>query len=244
VCNLATHIPRASKARKDSAWVENDRLRREASRNLVDAALAAGAGHYIQESITFIYAAAGDRWIDEDAPIEIPRYTRSVVDAEEQAGRFTAAGGVGVVLRFGLFYGPDSHHTVDGVRLARRRVAASFGRGDAYMSSINTDDAAAAVVAALEAPAGIYNVVDDDPMTRAENFEVLARALGVRPPRLTLAPLGKLAGDKSETLARSQRVSNERFKKATGWSPVHASVREGWPAVVAELEREKEQTRA
>jgi nucleoside-diphosphate-sugar epimerase len=244
VCNLATHIPRASKARKDSAWLDNDRIRREASRNLVDAAIATGATRYIQESITFIYAAAGDAWIDEDTATEVPLYTRSVVDAEAQAQRFTEAGGIGVVLRFGLFYGPDSHHTIDAVRLARRRVAASFGRADAYMSSINTDDAASAVVAALDAPAGVYNVVDDTPMTRRENFEALAAALGVRPPRLTLAALSKLAGDKSETLARSQRVSNERFKKETGWSPMYPSAREGWPAVVSEMGQQKEQANA
>ena len=37
-------------------------------------------------------------------------------------------------------------------------------------------------------------------------------------------------------LARSQRVSNERFKKETGWAPRYPSAREGWPAVVAAIE--------
>jgi nucleoside-diphosphate-sugar epimerase len=244
VCNLATHIPRATKARRDSAWAENDRIRREGARNLVDAALATGAGRYIQESITFIYAAAGDRWIDEDAPLDVPDYASSTVDAEHQVARFTDAGGTGVVLRFGLFYGPDSHHTIDGVRLARRRVAASFGSPDTYMSSINTDDAAAAVVAALDAPAGVYNVVDDEPLSRRDTFAALADALGVRPPRVTLAALTRLGGEKTATLARSQRVSNERFKQATGWSPANPSVREGWPAVVAEMAPDQEQAGA
>jgi nucleoside-diphosphate-sugar epimerase len=244
VCNLATHIPRASRAVKTSAWAENDRIRREASRHLVDAALATGASRYIQEAITFIYADAGDRWIDEDAPIRVPHYAGAVLDAEAQARRFAEAGGVGIVLRFGLFYGPDSHHTVDTVRLARRRVAAGFGRRDGYLSSITTDDAAAAVVAALDAPAGTYNVVDDEPMTRDEHFAALARALEVRPPRLTLAALGKLGGEKSETLARSQRVSNERFKKETAWCPAYPSAREGWSAIIAEMKRREEQTNA
>jgi nucleoside-diphosphate-sugar epimerase len=236
VCNLATHIPRASKARKDSAWVDNDRIRRDASANLVDAALAGGAARYIQESITFLYADAGASWIDEDAPLDVPEYTRSVLAAEAQAARFTEAGGVGIVLRFGLFYGPDSHHTIDAVRLARRRLAATFGRRDAYLSSITTDDAASAVVAALDAGAGIYNVVDDEPMTRRDHFDALARALGVR--RLHLPPVvaSKLGGSKTETLARSQRVSNERFEKATGWAPASPSAREGWPAVLAGMQ--------
>jgi nucleoside-diphosphate-sugar epimerase len=240
VCNLATHIPRTSKARRDSAWIENDRIRREASRNLVDAALVAGAHRYVQESIAFLYADAGDAWIEEDAALDVPDYARSVLDAEAQAQRFTDAGGAGVVLRFGLFYGADGHHTVDAVRLARRRVSATFGRPDAFLSSITTDDAAAAVVAALDAPAGTYNVVDDEPLTRRDYADALGSALGVRrlhmPPRLVT----KLGGDKTETLARSQRVSNERFKKETGWAPAFPSAREGWPAVVAELQHSEQ----
>jgi nucleoside-diphosphate-sugar epimerase len=236
VCNLATHIPPASKARKDAAWEENNRIRREASLNLVDAALATGAARYVQESIAFLYAAAGDAWIDEDAPLAVPPYARSVLDAEAQAQRFTQSGGTGVVLRFGLFYGPDSHTTIDAVRLARRRVAAAFGRNDAYLSSINTDDAAAGVVAALDASAGTYNVVDDEPLTRRDYVIALAAALGVRRLHKPPTVVTKLGGDKTETLARSQRVSNERFKKETGWAPQYPSAREGWPAVIAEMQ--------
>ena len=236
VCNLATNIPPTAKAARGSAWVENDRIRREASRHLVDGALAAGAGCFVQESITFLYADAGDRWIDEDGLIDAPPHARSTLEAQGQAHRFTASGGTGVVLRFALFYGPDSHHTLDAVRLARRRLAATFGSRDAYLSSISTDDAATAVVAALGAASGVYNVVDDEPLTRRDHFDALARALGVRAPRFAPAVARKVGGAKTELLARSQRVSNERFKKETGWAPGYPSAREGWPAVVAAIE--------
>jgi len=43
VLHLATKIPPIMKIRSKGAWRENDRLRTEASRNLVDAALATGA---------------------------------------------------------------------------------------------------------------------------------------------------------------------------------------------------------
>ena len=236
VCNLATNIPPTAKAARGSAWVENDRIRREASRHLVDGALAAGAGRFVQESITFLYADAGERWIDEDGEIDAPPFTRSTLEAQGQAQRFTASGGTGVLLRFALFYGPDSHHTLDAVRLARRRLAATFGSRDAYLSSISTDDAATAVVAALGAASGVYNVVDDEPLTRKDHFDALARALGVRAPRFAPAVARKVGGSKTEMLARSQRVSNERFKKETGWAPRYPSAREGWPAVVAAIE--------
>ena len=236
VCNLATRIPPTAHAARSAAWADNDRIRREASRHLVDGALATGARCFVQESITFLYADAGERWIDEDDPVDAPAFTRSTLEAQAQAERFTAAGGTGVVLRFALFYGPDSHHTLDAVRLARRHLAATFGRRDAYMSSITTDDAATAVVAALGAAAGVYNVADDEPLTRRDHFDALARALGVRALRFAPAVARKVGGSKSEMLARSQRVSNERFKKATGWAPAYPSAHEGWPAVVAAIE--------
>src|SRR5262245_57624438 len=51
VANLATKIPPLSRAAMDSAWNENTRIRVEGSRNLVDAAIAAGAHVFVQESI-------------------------------------------------------------------------------------------------------------------------------------------------------------------------------------------------
>ena len=108
VAHLATHIPPLHKAALAGAWDTNERLRREASRNLVDAALSAGAGRYVQESICFPYLDAGDRWIDEDSPIEHDGVFGGAAEAEAQAARFTAAGGTGVVLRFAQFHGPGS----------------------------------------------------------------------------------------------------------------------------------------
>jgi 2-alkyl-3-oxoalkanoate reductase len=61
VINLATKIPSPSHAARRSAWAENDRIRSEASRNLVEAALAAGVGRFVQESIAFLYPDCGDR---------------------------------------------------------------------------------------------------------------------------------------------------------------------------------------
>src|ERR1019366_9776418 len=104
---------------------------------------------------------------------------------------------------------------------------------DAYMSSLPTDDAAAAVVSSLGAPAGLYNVGDDDPVTRRDFFAALAGALGVGPSRIAPAGLARLGGSKASALVRSQRVSNGAFVQAAGWKPAQRSVREGWPVVVA-----------
>src|SRR5207253_9237242 len=64
------------------------------------------------------------------------------------------------------------------VRMGGRGVSLTVGGADGYAPQISCDDAARAVVAALDAPAGVYNVVDDEPMTRRELDGVLATAVG------------------------------------------------------------------
>src|ERR1044071_3947595 len=85
-------------------WRENDRIRREGSAALVDAAMHAGVARFIQESFAPVYEDGGDRWIDEQWPIRPTAYNRTVADAERSAARFAAAGGVGIVTRFAAFY--------------------------------------------------------------------------------------------------------------------------------------------
>lgn len=95
------------------------------------------------------------------------------------------AGGTGVVLRFATFDGPEGHHMRDMQRLLPKRIAPHVTPAG-FLSSIHLDDAATAVVAALDAPSGTYNVVDDEPLTRREWVDAFAAALGVKPPRFVL----------------------------------------------------------
>ena len=232
IVNLTTRIPPASKAWRASAWAENERIRHEVSGHLADAALAHGAERYVQEALAFAYADHGDTWITEDEPLDPPTGLAGVQRAEANAARVTAAGAVGVVLRFGNFYGPGSDYSQDSLRMARRRISTALGPDDAFWSPIHSDDAGAAVAAALRAPAGAYNVVDDEPLTRAQNDQALADAVGVaslrRPPRAVL----RLAEGRAPIMTRSIRASNTAFRTATGWSPGFPSTREGWTAVV------------
>jgi nucleoside-diphosphate-sugar epimerase len=232
VLNLATAIPPTTKAAMTSAWADNERIRRDGSRNLVDAALAAGATRYVQESITFNYADGGDGWLDEDSPVEWGTMGAACEEAEAQASRFAEAGGSGVVLRFGMFYGPDGHHMEDLRRMLALRIAPQM-TPDGYISSIATDDAATAVVAALGAPSGTYNVVDDEPLLRREWAEAAAEALGQKRPVFAMKAAKPLLKRKADMLLRSQRVSNRRFKEVTGWAPAHPSVREGFRTLLA-----------
>jgi nucleoside-diphosphate-sugar epimerase len=229
VVNLLTHIPPVNDMGRREAWAENDRLRLEGSARLVHAALRAGARRFVQESIAYTYPDRGNAWIDEDTPLETAGVTESVAAAERNARRFAASPGhTAVVLRFGWFYGPGSDQSAGLIKAARSNDGPTFGPREHWIGSLHFVDAAAAVVAALAAPGGAYNVVDE-PVRWAEFAAALGAAVGgppwLRRPRFA---------DMGLTMSRSQRVSNRRFREATGWTPTYPSVREGWRAVVAE----------
>jgi nucleoside-diphosphate-sugar epimerase len=235
VINLATHMPETTlKMLLPGAWSENDRLRREGARNIAEAALAGGAKRLIQESFAPVYPDRGERWIDERVPIAPERYNRTVADAEGAAERFTQAGRSGIVLRFAAFYGPDAMQFSDLTRALRLGIAPLPSSPAAYISSISHDDAAAAVVASLNAPAGAYNVSDDEPLTRRAYFDTLAKLIGAPPPRIPPAWLAPLLGSAGRLMARSQRIANRKLREATGWAPRYPSVREGFAATLRE----------
>jgi len=159
VFHLATRIPRAP-LEDVEAWQENDRLRSEASRNLVDAALGRGVVAYVQPTITFVYPMDGV--VDEETPVVPDKYP-SALEAEKQAARFASAGRRGVVLRLGFLDGPGTGNAAP---------VHSFG------ATLHVEDAGRALVAAVSLPSGIYNVCRD-----------------------------------------GEHVSNDLFKRASGWNP-------------------------
>jgi len=235
VLHLATNIPPIAKMARRSAWQLNNRLRTEATANLLAAARSHSVTRFVKESITFTYVGSPDAWLDESSPLIDPAgMLEPTLDGERMVTDFTRGGGDGVVLRFALFYGPDNRSTEEALRLARFRRAAVSGPGRAYMSSLHTDDAATAVLAALDVQAGIYNVGDDEPMTRRAFVDSFSEALGFR--HLGLAParvVRLVAGSAGRALSASQRISNQRFREASGWAPAYRNAREGWVAVAA-----------
>lgn len=231
--HLATSIPPLAKMAKARHWVMNDRLRSDGTRILADAAERVGVGQLIVESISFNYIDRGDHWISEDdAVAAVFRATASALVAEDRVGHFAARGGVGISLRFAQLYGPGGA-SADLVHALRARKVPLIGTGTNYVSSIHTDDAGAAVVAALAAPSGIYNVADDQPMRSRDRLEFQAQAVGAAAPRKVSAGVAKLlVGKAVHQLTVSHRVLNRRFRDTTGWSPAYPSVRDGWPTVL------------
>ena len=238
IIRLTTKIGSMAKIRDPKVWAETNRLRTEGARVLVDAAISEGVPTYIHESVTFVYGDGGTRWLTEDSDTDDAdsEIMRAALSGEQEAARFSATGGKGIVLRFAGFYGADAPSTNEMLAMARRRLLFQIGTGENYFSSIYVPDAGRAVAAAISAPAGIYNVCDDQPVLFAEYLQALAAAAAAKKPLHMPAFLGPVIfGQAWRYFSRSQRVSNAKLKRASHWAPEVTSVLEGWPVIAAEL---------
>jgi nucleoside-diphosphate-sugar epimerase len=127
---------------------------------------------------------------------------------------------VGVVLRYGIFYGPGTWHARDGLvteQVRRGEIEAT----DGVTSFVHVVDAAQAALLALTWPAGPVNIVDDEPAARREWLPVYARLVGAPPPPLRPGAQGWERGA-SNALARQR-----------GWQPLYPSWRQGFQAELA-----------
>jgi nucleoside-diphosphate-sugar epimerase len=228
VVNLLTHIPAVERMGAPDAWRENDRLRREASAAIARGASDAGVARLVQESLGLLYADGGDLWLDEDAPLAPTGSVASAAAAEHNATELFT--GDTVVLRFGIFMGPDSTLTQAELAQARRGNATRLGHALARVPTVWLDDAAAAVAAALRIAPGAYNVVDDDPPTREQLEAALAAAAGRSELRVETAP----AAPEREPIGRSLRLSNRRLRAAGGWAPAVRAGLDGWRLIAEE----------
>jgi nucleoside-diphosphate-sugar epimerase len=121
-----------------------------------------------------------------------------------------------VVLRFGAFYGADAN-THSQLERVRRGKPVLVGDPAGFVSPITIEDAAGAVVAALAAPSGIYNVAGQ-PTHRTEWARALGTAAGVDGSAKFVPNLSRrLLGSRADTAARSLRISSDAFHAATGW---------------------------
>jgi nucleoside-diphosphate-sugar epimerase len=140
VVHQLTDLPRGlDPALMAAARVRNTRIRVEGTRNLIAAAVAAGAGRLVLQSIAFAYAP-GPKPLGETAAID-PAQT-GVISLETQA---LATPMPAVVLRYGRIYGPGTGFEAAG--------------GPA---PLHVDAAADAARRALERGAGISNIAEAD----------------------------------------------------------------------------------
>lgn len=225
--------------RFDDSFAATNRLRTEGTDNLLEAALATGARRFIAQSFGGgLFNERTGAWVKtEEDPLDHEPMTaarESLAAIRHLEAAVTAAEGIeGVVLRYGLFYGPGTNVTHGGQMLetVRGRRMPVIGGGAGRFSFVQVEDAAAATVRAVDRGApGIYFIVDDEPAPAAEWIPELARVIGAKPPLRVPASVGRhAAGEVAVTQFTQMRgSSNAKARRELGWTPRYPTWREGF----------------
>ncbi len=210
-----------------AAYAPGDRkLRLEGGGNIYRAARLIGVRRYIQQASGF-FLEPGNGLADESAGLAIdasPRVAEHARSYAELEARMLNSGDMeGVTLRYGFFYGPGTWYHPDGASAdqARRGEIPIIGGGGAVWSWVHIEDAALATVAALTAPPGVYNVVDDDPSPVSLWLPAFAQFVGAAaPPRVTVEQALSSAGEDAVYYGTKLRgASNEKAKRTFGFQP-------------------------
>ena len=236
ILHLATNVPPLAKMSFPSAWSTHNRLRTEVTESLLAGAQAHGIDA-LREGVDHLHLSRPGRRVDRRVGAAGRGHQGAGAHARGRAarrgvqrrGRYGRGAALRAVLRPRQ---PLDRRGAEGWRACGPPLHRASAKG--YLSSIHVEDAASAVVAALSAPAGVYNVVDDEPLTRREYADAFAAAFDLPHLRITpKAALRAVAGSSARALTASQRVSNKKFRDATGWAPAYRSAREGWAAIGA-----------
>lgn len=234
VVNLASAMPVGSSMAAPRAWRRHDRLRTTGVSNVVAAARRAGVRRLVQESVSSIYADGGDDWITEAAPLEITASTEPAAVGESLTQEFCCGSRTAVLLRFGQVVGDDPHtrHQLRAAQLGRR---IGLGHPSDWAHVVHTDDVGTAVVAALHAPSGVYNV-GAEPVQRLDLVQGYADAMSAASGSFRSAPGRWRNGPRYEPLTRSLRVCSEHFESQTGWRAERPKFDATWFDVVLDRE--------
>ena len=246
----------AAKVHVIGRWPEFERVNVVGTQRLLAAARAAGVGRFVHVSSPSV-AHGGGSLVGSEADPADPSITRSHYATSkalaELAALATASAGFAVVaIRPHLVWGPGDTQLIGRlVDRARRGQLAVVGSGGALIDTTYLDNAADALLAALDrAPAlsGRALVVSNgEPRPVRELFERIALAAGfVTPPRQVPKALAYVAGLGAEAFWKAARRSDDppmtRFlaeqlgtahwfdqrvtREALGWTPL-VSIDEG-----------------
>jgi 2-alkyl-3-oxoalkanoate reductase len=232
VIHQLTALPKAGPRRERDLEATN-RLRDEGTRNLLHAAIAAGSRRIVAGSFAVIGSAAAG--LRSDGRIDAA--TQAIQSMESQILEAARRGAIaGIVLRYGLFYGPGNPSTDELIALVRKRRLPRIRDDRGQLPYIHLEDAVAATVAALDrgVSGGVYDIVDERPASFGEIVMETATLVGAPPPfavpawllRLTMPYVARLFG-------RQLVLSNDKARRDLGWAPMYPSYREGLRQTIA-----------
>jgi nucleoside-diphosphate-sugar epimerase len=241
IVNQLTAIGAVDMRHFDRDFALTNRLRTEGTDHLLSAGQAVGVRRFVAQGVGSYGAyvrTGGPVKTEEDpldpTPVREMRATLAAIRHLEEAV-LGAEWTEGIVLRYGVFYGPGTSLAPgeEQFELVRKRKFPLVGDGGGVWSFIHIGDAAEATVAAIEhGRHGVYNVVDDDPAPVAEWLPALAVELGAKRPMRVPRLVGRLfAGEAGVVMMTDVRgASNTKAKRELAWAPLHPSWRQGFAA--------------
>ena len=168
-------------------------------------------------SSTGVYGDCGGAWVDETAPTGSGRRgARADADAA-----WLARGAR--VFRLPGIYGPG-RSALDRVREGKAHRIDMPGQ---IFSRVHVDDIASGVIAGLDAPAGAYNLADNQPCGQNAVIEEACRLLDLALPPLQSMAEANLSPMAHGFYAENRRVANGKAKRVLGWRPAYPTYREG-----------------
>jgi nucleoside-diphosphate-sugar epimerase len=224
VIHQLTALPKEGPSRASDLLATN-RLRIDGTRHLLDAAIRAGARRFIGGSFALLPGA-------ESAPSAVVNEavdaTRSMETQILNASRSHQI--EGIVLRYGLFYGPTNPSTVKMIEMVQKRRFPAI-RGDlGQLPFIHLDDAVSATLASLDqgSAGSVYDIVDDRAISISEAVRLMADYTGAPAPRAVPAWLIKLMMPyRARMLSMRLPLSNAKARAELGWRPKFPTFRDG-----------------
>lgn len=173
-------------------------------------------------SSTGVYGDAQGAWVDEGAPVGGGRRTaRAEADLAWQKLRNDVR-----IFRLPGIYGPG-RSPLERVREGKAHRIDLPGQ---VFSRIHVDDIVSAIIASFEAPAGVYNIADDQPCPQNAVIEHACALMGLpTPPLMTVEEAG-LSPQARAFYSENRRVANGKAKRLMRWTPAFPDFRAGLKA--------------
>lgn len=236
IIHLATAIPNAAIPRKPHHWTLNDKIRIDGTKALLKAAGINQIPRFIQQSITRIYGNRNGNDVDAESPVgeNLPFMLRSAVEMEKllrDEGQLEH-----VILRFGEFYSADSITTQQLIKNITKRKMPVIGKGKYFWNYIHVDDAARAVMYALQRFEVLknrtVNFTDFNPIRAKTALGEVARLTNSRSPYHMPIFLSRLilSNDLYETITASYKVVQDDIIQ--DWKPLYNSFPEGMKKII------------
>lgn len=207
-----------------------------ATRMIAEVAKGSAVNRFIFASTCSVYGASDELLDEHSALYPVSLYARSKIASEQVLNNLAGSGFSPIILRFGTIYGLSGRTRFDLVinLLAAKAIVEGkitiFG-GDQWRPFVHVDDAALAILKALETPLAtvrnqIFNVGSDEQnYTIQQVGEIIQR----------LVPTAEILHMGSDTDRRNYRVNFSKIRNVLQFVP-QWTVEEGIQQVIARIQ--------